>query len=106
MHHSHRAPVRSGDHVDGLVWTGKLLVENYHRERRSTGGDVSRTGFDGIGGHHTGARVTLGRTEGNSGTEMTGRVEERSPLSGQGTCIRTRGKGLREDIQKLPRVLP
>ena len=75
VYHSHERTVGRGDQVDGLVGLRQGLLEHNHRERRSAGRDVARALLHGVRGHHAGAGVALGRTDGDASLQVSADVE-------------------------------
>ncbi len=67
MYHCNEAAVGGCHHVNHLIGLGKVLFKHNHRERRCSGRYIAGALLDGVGGHHAGACIALGRTYRHAG---------------------------------------
>ena len=104
MDHGHGLAGGGGHQVDLLVDLLQRLFQHHHGEDGGTGGDVAGSGGNGVGSGHAGARVTLGRGEGDAGSQEV--IQSRRALGGKGACLFTGNQNLGQKLAQGPGQVP
>ena len=105
VHHRDEVPVRGRHDVDHLVGLGQFLLQDNHRDGGRAGGDVARTGTDGVRRNHAGACVAFRRAERDAGLQVAGDIQALRARLGQAAGQLAGAQHLRQDVAQLPGVL-
>ncbi len=102
MNHTNQCAVRRGDKVDLRINLGKLLFQNDHGEHAGSRRDISRPDCHAVGCSHSGSRITLGRTQGNSGFQLSAGIKKSRSLFRENTGSLASRQNLWHNLPKLP----
>ena len=85
----------------------QFLFQHHHGKHAGTGRNITRTDRNAVGGSHSGSRIPLWRTHGNTGFQVTGHVQQPGPFLRQYARILSGHQGLWKDVPQFPwKMLP
>ena len=102
MHHGHLRAGGSGDGLQLGTDLGQGLLQDDHRKDRGARGHVAGALAHGIGGHHAGLGVALGRAQRDAGLQLPGHVQQLRACLGESSGVLARHQHRGQDVPELP----